>query len=132
MNNITKSFKNKSALRHMANGGEVKPFGGSGNVGAAGYFNGADPAPNRAQTTVGFGSRVAQTGGPYAYVEAAFGRFPGFLAGVLLWMTGTTAMAGVASAFADGAATLAGMPALRVPIIVGAITLLAAVNVRGV
>ncbi len=78
------------------------------------------------------GSRVAQTGGPYAYVEAAFGRFPGYLAGVLLWMTGTTAMAGVASAFAEGAATLAGIPALRAPIIVCAILLLAAVNIRGV
>ena len=29
------------------------------------------------------GSRVPRTGGPYAYVEAAYGRFPGFLAGVL-------------------------------------------------
>ncbi len=78
------------------------------------------------------GSRVAQTGGPYAYVEAAFGRFPGYLAGVLLWMTGTTAMAGVTSAFADGVATLTGVPGLRTPLIVCAILLLAAVNIRGV
>src|SRR5918996_4358324 len=32
------------------------------------------------------GSRVSLTGGPYAYVEVAFGRFVGFLAGFLLWM----------------------------------------------
>ncbi len=58
------------------------------------------------------GSRVAQTGGPYAYVEAAYGRYPGFLAGVLLWMIGTTAVAGVGSAFAEGVAVLAGVPAI--------------------
>src|SRR3954452_12435432 len=35
------------------------------------------------------GSRVALTGGPYAYVEVAFGPFVGFLAGVLLLVVGT-------------------------------------------
>jgi amino acid transporter len=78
------------------------------------------------------GSRVAQTGGPYAYVEAAYGRYPGFLAGVLLWMIGTTAGAGVASAFAEGVAALAGVPAIRAPVIVGTFVLLATVNNRGI
>jgi basic amino acid/polyamine antiporter, APA family len=78
------------------------------------------------------GSRVAQTGGPYAYVEAAYGRYPGFLAGVLLWMIGTTAVGGVGSAFAEGVAALAGVPALRTPVIVGTFVLLATVNIRGV
>ena len=79
------------------------------------------------------GSRVPETGGPYAYVEAVFGRFPGFLAGVLLWMLGTTAMGGVASAFADGAASLLGLPgSARVFILVAAFALIAWVNVRGV
>src|SRR5262249_5244005 len=32
------------------------------------------------------GSRVSLTGGPYAYVEVAFGPFVGFIAGVLLWL----------------------------------------------
>ena len=32
------------------------------------------------------GSRVAQSGGPYAYVEVAFGSYAGFLCGVLLWL----------------------------------------------
>ena len=43
------------------------------------------------------GSRVAMTGGPYAYVEVAFGPFVGFLAGFLLWMLLTFAMAAVAT-----------------------------------
>jgi basic amino acid/polyamine antiporter, APA family len=43
------------------------------------------------------GSRVSMTGGPYAYVEVAFGPFVGFLAGFLLWMLLTFAMAAVAT-----------------------------------
>jgi basic amino acid/polyamine antiporter, APA family len=78
------------------------------------------------------GSRVPLTGGPYAYVEAVFGRYVGFLAGVLLWMIGTTAVAGVASAFAEGLATLLGMHSLRNPLIVVAFVGLALVNIRGV
>ena len=43
------------------------------------------------------GSRVSMTGGPYAYVEIAFGPLAGFLAGFLLWMLSTFAMAAVAT-----------------------------------
>ena len=43
------------------------------------------------------GSRVSLTGGPYAYVEVAFGPFLGFLAGFLLWMVLTFVMAAVAT-----------------------------------
>ena len=43
------------------------------------------------------GSRVSLTGGPYAYVEIAFGPLAGFLAGFLLWMLSTFAMAAVAT-----------------------------------
>ena len=78
------------------------------------------------------GSRVPLTGGPYAYVEAVFGRYIGFLAGVLLWMIGTTAVAGVASAFAEGLGTLLGMSSLRTAIIVAAFVGLALINIRGV
>jgi APA family basic amino acid/polyamine antiporter len=78
------------------------------------------------------GSRVPRTGGPYAYVEAAYGRYPGFLAGVLLWMIGTTAGAGVCSAFSEGVAALVGVPAIRTPVIVGTFALLATVNIRGI
>lgn len=47
------------------------------------------------------GSRVTLTGGPYAYVERAFGSFAGFAVGWMLWVTGTIAMAAVATIFAD-------------------------------
>lgn len=46
------------------------------------------------------GSRVSLTGGPYAYVEVAFGPFAGFLAGFLLWLLLTFAMAAVATILA--------------------------------
>jgi basic amino acid/polyamine antiporter, APA family len=78
------------------------------------------------------GSRVPLTGGPYAYVEAVFGPYIGFMAGVLLWMIGTTAVAGVASACAEGVGTLIGMPSIRTPLIVVAFVALALVNIRGV
>src|SRR5207245_10850765 len=41
------------------------------------------------------GSRVSLTGGLYAYVEVAFGRYVGFLAGVLYGITALGAVAGV-------------------------------------
>lgn len=78
------------------------------------------------------GSRVPLTGGPYAYVEAVFGPYVGFLAGVLLWMLGTTAVAGVSSAFAEGIGTLVGMPSIRTPILVATFVGLALINIRGV
>ena len=56
------------------------------------------------------GSRIALTGGPYAYVEATFGPYVGFLVGVLLWLIGATAIPGVAGLFADAGARL--VPAL--------------------
>ena len=56
------------------------------------------------------GSRVRMTGGPYAYVETAFGPFVGFLCGALLWVGITLAMAAVSTFFADS--LLALVPAL--------------------
>ena len=78
------------------------------------------------------GSRVPLTGGPYAYVEAVFGRYVGFLSGVLLWMLGTTAVAGVSSAFAEGIGTLIGLPSIRTPLIIVTFLGLALINIRGV
>jgi len=81
------------------------------------------------------GSRVALTGGPYAYVEVAFGPFVGFLAGVLLWTVGSFALAAVATVFADTIGAL--VPALsgkaaRAAVLAATLGVLAAVNVRGV
>src|SRR5919108_674786 len=56
------------------------------------------------------GSRVPDSGGPYAYVESAFGPYAGFLCGVLLWLGITIAMGAVATVFADAVSVL--VPAL--------------------
>jgi amino acid transporter len=81
------------------------------------------------------GSRVAMTGGPYAYIEVAFGPFVGFLCGVLLWAGLTAALAAVTSFFADSVAAL--VPALastatKVLVMLAILAVLASVNVRGV
>src|SRR5256885_12510402 len=47
------------------------------------------------------GSRVSLTGGLYAYVEAAFGSYIGFLVGILYFLTAILAVAGVVNVFAD-------------------------------
>src|SRR5260221_13590867 len=47
------------------------------------------------------GSRVSLTGGLYAYVEVAFGRYVGFLAGVLYGITAISAVAGVGNVLVD-------------------------------
>jgi len=80
------------------------------------------------------GSRVSMTGGPYAYVETAFGPFVGFLSGAMLWVGITLALSAVSSFFADS--LLALVPALgasgrRVAIAVVLVGL-AAANIRGV
>jgi APA family basic amino acid/polyamine antiporter len=80
------------------------------------------------------GSRVSMTGGPYAYVETAFGSFVGFLIGALLWVGMTFALSAVSSFFGDS--LLALFPALggwgrRVALIV-VLVALGAANARGV
>ena len=80
------------------------------------------------------GSRVPQSGGPYAYVEAALGRYIGYLCGVLLWLGITLAMAAVATVFRDSLAglfpILAGpLPRAMVPVVL--VAALALVNIRG-
>ena len=80
------------------------------------------------------GSRVSMTGGPYAYVEAAFGPFVGFLCGALLWVGMTFALSAVSSFFADSLVALApgiGQTGKRVALLVTLATL-AVANARGV
>lgn len=81
------------------------------------------------------GSRVSLTGGPYAYVEVAFGPFVGFLCGVLYWLVASFATAAVATVFSGTMARL--VPALsgRVAetlVLAVLFAILAAINVRGV
>lgn len=81
------------------------------------------------------GSRVDLTGGPYAYVEVAFGPFVGFLAGVMLWVVGTLALSAVTALFADSLGAL--VPALsgggaRIVLLVAVLGMYAAINVAGI
>ncbi len=81
------------------------------------------------------GSRVSFTGGPYAYIEVAFGPYIGFLAGVLLWMLGTFAFAAVSVVFAGNVGELisfVGTPAGQFIFLTLLFATLAAVNIRGV
>jgi amino acid transporter len=81
------------------------------------------------------GSRVSMTGGPYAYVEVTFGKYVGFMVGVMLWLIGCTAMPAVAGVFADTVARL--VPAVGTPVgragFLGAVfAIVALINVLGV
>ncbi len=81
------------------------------------------------------GKRVELTGGPYAYVEVAFGRFAGYLAGILVWLLGCFAVAAVATVLADSVAALAPAlegPAARAALLLGTFALFSLVNIAGV
>jgi len=81
------------------------------------------------------GSRVAMTGGPYAYVELAFGPYVGFLTGVLTWLLGTTAVAAVSTVFATNAAKLFPVfadQATRGLLLVASFAIVATINILGV
>jgi len=80
------------------------------------------------------GSRVPQSGGPYAYVGTALGPYAGYLCGVLLWLGITLAMGAVSTVFADAVGGL--VPGLggqlpRAVLLIVVITSLAIVNIRG-
>lgn len=78
------------------------------------------------------GSRVAQSGGPYAFIQVAFGPYVGYACGVLLWLGVTLAMGAVATVLADSVITLvSGGSVLRVALLVAMFAGLAIVNVRG-
>src|SRR3954447_22911163 len=81
------------------------------------------------------GSRVSLTGGLYAYVEVAFGRYLGFLAGILYCLTAVCAVAGVVNVFVDSVAAFVpffGPRALRVLLMAVVYGILVLINVRGV
>jgi basic amino acid/polyamine antiporter, APA family len=81
------------------------------------------------------GSRVSLTGGLYAYVEVAFGRYVGFLAGVLYGITAISAVAGVGNVLVDSLGGLApwlGNPVVRVGLMFVVYLALVIINLRGV
>jgi len=80
------------------------------------------------------GSRVSLTGGPYAYIETAFGPFIGFVCGVLLWAGVTAALAAVTAFLVDAlAALIPGVASVAARRLALAVTLIvfATVNVLG-
>lgn len=81
------------------------------------------------------GSRVSLTGGPYAYIEVAFGNYAGFLAGVIYFLMALLAMAAVTSVLVGAIVAL--VPALegnawRTILTFLIYAFLVVVNVRGV
>ena len=81
------------------------------------------------------GSRVSLTGGLYAYVEVAFGRYVGFLAGMLYGITAVAAVAGVVNVFVSSLVALLPLgtsPVTRFVIMLLVFGSLVAINVRGV
>ena len=81
------------------------------------------------------GSRVELTGGPYAYIEVAFGPFVGFLSGFLLWMLLTFAMAAVATVLAANLGALVPVLASRTAsaaVLIAVYVVFATINILGV
>jgi basic amino acid/polyamine antiporter, APA family len=81
------------------------------------------------------GSRVSLTGGLYAYVEVAFGRYVGFLAGILYFLTALGAVAGVVNVLANSVALVVpflGGPAMRIIVMLAVYGVLVLINIRGV
>src|SRR5437660_126212 len=81
------------------------------------------------------GSRVSLTGGLYAYVEVAFGRYVGFLAGALYCLTALGAVAGVVNVLANSVALVVpflGSPVMRIVVMLGVYGSLVLINIRGV
>lgn len=81
------------------------------------------------------GSRVPTSGGPYGYVEAAFGPMLGFLAGLLVWFSSVLACGGIAVALADtvGSAFPAfAAPAPHTAVVVAVLGLMTFINIIGV
>src|SRR5436190_18470285 len=81
------------------------------------------------------GSRVSLTGGLYAYVEVAFGRYVGFLAGMLYFLTALGAVAGVVNVLASSIALVfpfLGGPVMRIVVMLAVYGSLVFINIRGV
>src|SRR5947208_961687 len=81
------------------------------------------------------GSRVSLTGGLYAYVEVAFGRYVGFLAGMLYFLTALGAVAGVVNVLANSVALVVpflGSPLMRIIVMLAVYGSLVLINIRSV
>jgi len=80
-------------------------------------------------------SRFAQTGGPYLYAQAAFGRFMGIQVAWLVWFVRLTACAANANLFVTYMGEFwpdATRPAMKLIVLTLLVGILAAINFRGV
>ena len=81
------------------------------------------------------GRRVTVTGGPYSYVDAAFGRFPGYVIAAIFWISNVAGSGGLAAILADQlshAFPWLGQPVPRALFLLGAYGALVGLNARGV
>lgn len=81
------------------------------------------------------GSRVSLTGGLYAYVEVAFGRYVGFLAGLMNFTTAILSIAAVMNVLVNAAIAFSPMlasPLARAGVMALVFAVLVAINVRSV
>ena len=81
------------------------------------------------------GSRVSLTGGPYAYIEVAFGRYLGFLAGVIYFVMALLSVAAVTSVLVGAIVAIVPLlagSAARLVLTFSIYAFLALLNVRGV
>jgi basic amino acid/polyamine antiporter, APA family len=81
------------------------------------------------------GSRVTVTGGPYSYVAAAFGAFPGFMIAAFFWTSSVAGSATLAAILADQVALVfaqASQPLSRSLFMFFIYGILIAINARGI
>lgn len=81
------------------------------------------------------GSRVARSGGAYAYAEAAFGPYVGFVVGTVNWLALVSSLAAVTAGLVGTAAAVVpalAQPVVRAAVLAGLIGGFAWVNARGV
>ena len=80
-------------------------------------------------------SRVSETGGPYRYVDVAFGPFAGVLLGAVIWFSAVASSAAVVNIFAGTLATVVpvlGTTVGRIALLVATYAILTVINIRGV
>lgn len=81
------------------------------------------------------GSRITTTGGPYAYVTAAFGALPGLLVAAIFWVSsvyGNASMAAILASQLAHAAPVLAAPLPRALLLSGVYGALLALNLAGI
>ncbi|MEP6549404.1 MAG: APC family permease [Gammaproteobacteria bacterium] len=81
------------------------------------------------------GSRVSSTGGPYSYVQAAFGPFASFVTGSVFWVANVAGVASLVAAILDQVASIVpalSQPLLRIAAAFVGYLLLCILNARGI